>query len=429
MVQHNNNSSSVPRAQTPHTTNKSGYQLRSQEMKEERSKRKNLQQQNVSNPTLILGPITRLEHEKVLHHQIYNESASSSQDTSSETMTNTEVHMLDQDKHTKKTIEAFAPIATTKPSPIYRVLISLDIILICLLLVRRLPLDTISSFLQELWTYWSNFWTGYHLVAASSIQEMESSSDNSTMYYDTTVTSSTVMFVMSMIKHGFYPFLLFVPSLVVLSAAVASLTTMDMDATRRKTLSFISISSAGMFIFLSVMVAFAETSRWILLGVTSVVGPVVLMLLARLSVVNANQCVGDVYIQMPGMWSNNGLHWSSVVGKDCQHFASTTIKLIGFVFAFLPFLAGFMYLVSPPYLLVIPVSSLTTCTITGIFGILPMLISIAVIGVGAKVTLWMMTKLFRVYSWAVNKSFAMLLFLTCLALLMSTRELNIPSYL
>ena len=423
MVQH-----IITRTQTPHTTNKSGYQLRSQEMKEERSKRKNLQQQNVSNPTLILGPITRLEHEKVLHQQIYNESASSSQDTSSETMTNTEVHMLDQDKHTKKTIEAFAPIATTKPSPIYRVLISLDIILICLLLVRRLPLDTISSFLQELWTYWNNFWTGY-LVAASSIQEMESSSDNSTMYHDTTVTSSTVMFVMSMIKHGFYPFLLFVPSLVVLSAAVASLTTMDMDATRRKTLSFISISSAGMFIFLSVMVAFAETSRWILLGVTSVVGPVVLMLLARLSVANANQCIGDVYIQMPGTWSTNGLHWSSVVGKDSQHFASTTVKLIGFVFAFLPFLAGFMYLVSPPYLLVIPVSSLTSCTITGIFGILPMLISIAVIGVGAKVTLWMMTKLFRVYSWAVNKSFAMLLFLTCLALLMSTRELNIPSYL
>ena len=132
---------------------------------------------------------------------------------------------------------------------------------------------------------------------------------------------------------------------------------------------------------------------------------------------------------MPGTWSNNGLHWSSVVGKDSQHFASATVKLIGFVFAFLPFLAGFMYLVSPPYLLVIPVSSLTTCTITGIFGILPMLISIAVIGVGAKVTLWTMTKLFRVYSWAVNKSFAMLLFLTCLALLKSTRELNIPSYL
>ena len=429
MVQH-----IITRAQTPHTTNKSGYQLRSQEMKEERSKRKNPQQQNVSNTTLILGPITRLEHEKVLHRQMYNESASSSQDTSSETTTNTDVHMLDhvhtldQDKHTKKTIEAFAPIATTKPSPIYRVLISLDIILICLLLVRRLPLDTISSFLQELWTYWNSFWTGY-LVAASSIEEMESPSDNSTMYYDTTVTSSTVMFVMSMIKHGFYPFLLFLPSLVVLSAAVASLTTMDMDATRRKTLSFISISSAGMFIFLSVMVAFAETSRWILLGVTSVVGPVVLMLLARLSVVNANQCIGDVYIQMPGTWSTDGLHWSSSVAKDCQHFASTTIKLIGFVFAFLPFLAGFMYLVSPPYLLVIPVSSLTTCTITGIFGIMPMLISIAVIGVGAKVTLWTMTKIFRVYSWAVNKSFAMLLFLTCLALLMSTRELNIPSYL
>ena len=184
-----------------------------------------------------------------------------------------------------------------------------------------------------------------------------------------------------------------------------------------------------MFVFLSVMVAFAETSRWILLGLTTVVGPVVLMLLARLSVVNARQCVGDVYIQMPGMWSNNGLHWSSIVGKDSQHFASTTVKLVGFVFAFLPFLAGFIYIVSPLYLLVIPVSSLTTCTITGIFGIMPMLISIAFIGAGAKLTLWIMVKLFRVYSWAVNKSFAMLLFLTCLALFMTTRELNIPSYL
>ena len=429
MVQHIDNSSSAPtRAQTPHTTNKSQYQLRSQG--------KNLHQQNVSNPTLILGPITRVEHEKLLQQQIHYESAISSPqdtDTCSETATNTDVHVqhvLDQDKHiNKKPIQAFASIATTKPSPIYRVLISLDIILICLLLVRRLPLDTISSFLQELWTSWNNFWTGY-LVAASSIEGAESSSENSTSYHDDTVTSSTVVFVMSIFKHGFYPFLLFVPSLVMLSAAVASLTTMDMDATRKKTLSFISISSVGMFIFLSVMVAFAETSRWILLGVTSVIGPVVLMLLARLSVVNARQCIGDVYIQMPGMWSNNGLHWSSIVGKeDSQHFASTTVKLVGFVFAFLPFLAGFIYIVSPLYLLVIPVSSLTTCTITGIFGIMPMLISIAFIGAGAKLTLWIMVKLFRVYSWAVNKSFAMLLFLTCLALLMTTRELNIPSYL
>ena len=135
------------------------------------------------------------------------------------------------------------------------------------------------------------------------------------------------------------------------------------------------------------------------------------------------------------IWCNNRLPWCGIAGKDVsQHYVMTTATLLfGFVFVFIPFLAGLFYAISPPFLLAVPASSLATCALTGMLGIIPMLLSILVVGAGAMMTFWTLTKLFLVYEWAVEKSFSTILFLTIVALLMMiTGELNmklIPTYL
>ncbi len=62
-------------------------------------------------------------------------------------------------------------------------------------------------------------------------------------------------------------------------------------------------------------------------------------------------------------------------------------------------------------------------------GILPFLVSLAALIVGVKMALWLLTKLFSIYSWIFQRNFSMLLLLTCIALMMTTQQLQkIPSY-
>lgn len=311
----------------------------------------------------------------------------------------------------------------------YRALISLDIILIAILLVRLIPIKTISSSVQELMN-WYQIYTS-HVFAAASIESYNTTTNHINM------DMSRAQFVLSIIKDAFYPFLLFVPAMLSAAVAITSIEGRMIGSfmSISTILTYMSMAMAGLFIFFSTMVAFAETSRWMMLGVTSVITPIMLMLLTRLSVVYANGSSNE-YAHRMTVWCNNRLPWCGIAGKDVsQHYVMMTATLLfGFVFVFIPFLAGLFYaILSPPFLLAVPASSLATCALTGMLGIAPMLLSILVVGAGAMMTFLTLTKLFLVYEWAVEKSFSTILFLTVVALIMTIiGELNmkmIPTYL
>ena len=411
MNNHNNNSSSnsLDRAPTPVFGSHC-------EFKQSSKQKLDLTQKQSHNPALIMGPITRNSHEKMLHLQ-------QKKSTKAATMKNAavaeEAEEADQIVDKSKSGRAW----------VHRVLIIIDLLLMGILLSRLLPYEHILSLCKELWEGWNNLCTRFVVSAASEISELSDAANNFTIDETDVSSHKTMSCVTSIIKHAFYPFLLFVPSLIMIGAAVATIITLDTEG-RSKIVRLMCISSGGLFTFLSVMVAFAESSRWLLLGVTSVVIPVILMLLARLSVVYAGGTESSAQKSHTTPWIRIS-SWNNIVslGKESQHYALTTARMIGFVFAFLPFLAGFMYVVSPPYMLVVPVSSLTTCAITGVFGIIPMLVSILAVSIGVKATLWTLAKLIQFYSWAVKKSFSVLLFLTVIAILMTAEDLlRVPSY-
>ena len=276
---------------------------------------------------------------------------------------------------------------------------------------------------------WYQLYTS-HVVAAVSIEPFT----NTTINTDTDMTRS--QFVLSIMKDAFYPFLLFVPAMLSAAVAITSIEGRMIGSfmSISRILTYMSMFMAGLFIFFSTMISFAETSQWTMLGVTSVVTPIMLMLLTRLSVVYANGSSSGECAHRMTVWCNNRLPWCGIAGKDVsQHYVMTATLLFGFVFVFIPFLAGLFYAISPPFLLAVPASSLATCALTGMLGIIPMLLSVLVVGAGAMMTFWTLTKLFLVYEWAVEKSFSTILFLTVVALLMMiTGELNmkmIPTYL
>jgi len=235
-------------------------------------------------------------------------------------------------------------------------------------------------------------------------------------------------------KMASYPFLLFVPSLVIFSAAIASLAVEDEEANgrsnsaqltsgrdRTRVLKLMGMCTCLLFIFLAVLIACADTSRWKMMGVISVTTPVILMLSARLSVIYADTC--DVFAYASQGSCAAGLHWCRTVEM------LQVAKMLGFVFVFLPFLAGFFYVISPPYLLAVPLSFLTVCTLDGILGAMPSFISIICLIAWWKTAFWMLTHVFCLYSWFVKRTFSVLIFLMCIALVIAVQDLKVPSYL
>ena len=181
-------------------------------------------------------------------------------------------------------------------------------------------------------------------------------------------------------------------------------------------LTLLSVCTGLLFAFLTVLIACAEAGRWLLLGVISFVTPAILMVFTELSVVYGEASSGISFLGQGWTW--------------CRQVDMTTIvKLIGFVFVFLPFLAGFFYAISPPYLLAVPLSSLTTCSLAGVFGLRPFVLAAAFLIIGWNAGYWTLAKLFHAYSWVVKRHCSTLLFLTCLALFVATIQLQLPSYL
>ena len=385
-----------------------------------------LSPQSAPNPVLLMGPITRESHERLLQQQQLRQSAPK------EDTTTAYIELDDHGDIVKqpllKPFRRLASLDNSSSKPIYRALISIDIILIGILLVRLLPIKTISSSVQDLMN-WYQIYTS-HVVTAASIEPF----NTTTNHTDTDMTRA--QFVLSIMKDALYPFLLFVPAMLSAAVAITSIEGRMIGSfmSMSRILTYMSMAMAGLFIFFSTMISFAETSRWTMLCVTSVITPIMLMLLTRLSIVYANGSSNE-YAHRMTVWCNSRLPWCGIAGKDVsQHYVMMTATLLfGFVFVFIPFLAGMFYAISPPFLLAVPASSLATCALTGMLGIIPMLLSVLVVGAGAMVTFWTLAKLFLFYEWAVEKSFSSILFLTIIALLMMiTGELNmkmIPTYL
>ena len=376
--------------------------------------RQHNQTKNSQNPTLILGPITREKRSKLQCKKSSKALCNRTTPSKKKTRRTHTQHLKIMAQKPETAPEATKSLATT------RLLISIETILMAILLIRLLPFKFIVPIFQELWNDRDKLSMSHEVVASPTGIE--------------SLNNSMVHAMVKYTKMAAYPFLLFVPSLVMLSLAIVSATMDDAENVgrntilerrngRKRVLKLMSISTSGLFIFLSVMIACADTSRWIMLGVISVVTPAILMLLARLSVVYSDASSG--YAEESKGMCTNGLSWCSIAVDGSQYYASKAATLLGFVFVFLPFLAGFFYMVSPPYLLAVPLTYLTTCTITGIFGVIPLVISmICIISLS-----WMLTKLFRIYFWFVNRNFSMLLFLVCIAMLMTTLGVQVPSYL
>ena len=400
------------------STNTTTPQVDSKRRRHHHSHPHQRRQQNV-----IMGPITRAKHDKAQHKKRarYHQVPPSRLNVIEEA---NHVHH-DENPNQQQGAKAVPHLAAQG------LLVAMEILLLALLLLSLLPLKHITLHFQELlndWDEWSRkllTWMqtkmGIYIVVASPT-EIESLA----------LTNSTVHAMIKYAKMASYPFLLFVPSLLMISAAIFSVTAADQTKSERRSgrqrvLTFMSICTGLLYLFLSVMLACAETSRWITLGLISGATPVILMLLARLSVVYADTHSGGHHV---GVLSSGD--WTTGLSQGASGIAKA-VQLLSFVFVFLPFLAGFFYVVSPPYLLAIPFSSFTTCTIAGIFGVLPSIISIACLIIGCKMAFWAMRKSFGIYTWLVrmlvNRHGTLLLFLTCIALTMTIRELQVPSYL
>jgi hypothetical protein len=96
----------------------------------------------------------------------------------------------------------------------------------------------------------------------------------------------------------------------------------------------------------------------------------------------------------------------------------TLLKMLGFVFGFLPFVVGFFYFaLSPILLLMIPLSSLILCVVNGLYpppGFLVLVSMIVGISLGFRVAVWMLLGTYQLYSWLLQINQYMILIILLL---------------
>lgn len=306
-------------------------------------------------------------------------------------------------------------------SPAHRFLISTEIALtILLLLARMLSPDGSEKYTPIHGQEWGAPAVS-PAIAPAQMDSMRNSTANEA--------------VMRYAKMALPVFALFVPSLVMLFAIVY-MSTIGYAANngikdarrqrkmmlneRRWIIRLISISSSGLFVLLSMLVATAEMHSWVLLSALSIGTPaMIVVLLASLPVVHAR----SEYM------CTNPFSWCMV--KSSSYYTLRAIRLASFVFIFLPFLAGLFGLVSPLCLLAVPFSSLVTCTLAGVLGtVVPALLGVFV---ATKITYWAMTRIYSIYNGLADRSFLLLALILSSAILLSMvgerLQHNVPLYL
>ena len=355
---------------------------------------KHFYQQQTPNPTLVLGPITREKREEFQHTNSSSARYTAIYFTS-------DSHEADQEPEPNEDVsqqpnEVTATTATTNKSTLLqRFLVSLDFIMIAILLFHlfKTKADIFQEMINRLFP---------SPVVVASLMELDG--------LENTTTQELIKYA----RMTLYPFLLFLPPLIMISVVIASITVDDTEDTgqmnnmaqavtarrrkrHKKTLNYLTMYTVSMFLFLTAMITCASTSRWIAFGVLSGAFPATLMILARLSVVHASTSGGF------GCVSPGEADW-----LDWEHWYSNTempngAKILSFIFIFLPFLAGFVYVtLSPLLLLALPLSSLATCVVTGLLGMIPLCIAVMSILLGWKSAHWTLSNLFYIYTCALG---------------------------
>lgn len=90
-------------------------------------------------------------------------------------------------------------------------------------------------------------------------------------------------------KMALWPFVLFVPSFFLYSQLIIGMTSENQSRDRKTMTWKVLLSLISLFAFLEMMLAMADTSKWTLLGITSVF-PLLMMILARFSMTSADVC-------------------------------------------------------------------------------------------------------------------------------------------
>ena len=95
-------------------------------------------------------------------------------------------------------------------------------------------------------------------------------------------------------------------------------------------------------------------------------------------------------------------------GRSILLFLSETL---GFVFIFLPFTAGMLHrLLEPFYILSVPLSSLTVCTIAGLspVSLIGLFFSVIFLFIGMTFVYLTLLMSYRIYSWLIHRHFVLL---------------------
>mmetsp|Transcript_8470 Transcript_8470/g.12171 ORF Transcript_8470/g.12171 Transcript_8470/m.12171 type:complete len:306 (+) Transcript_8470:42-959(+) len=92
--------------------------------------------------------------------------------------------------------------------------------------------------------------------------------------------------ILTYAKMALWPFVLFVPSFFLYSHLIIGMTSENQSRDRKKMTWKVLFSLLSLFAFLEIMLAMADTSKWTLLGITSVF-PLLMMILARISMASA----------------------------------------------------------------------------------------------------------------------------------------------
>lgn len=438
-------------------------------------------------PMVYYGPLTFEAHER---YQQNKEAPNIVTHSSSDSA----VTAKDEPKKTTRTLPTVAEVVVVITTTSLAFVVAIPFGLLVFFLIEssiRILRNTLHSF---------------RIASAADAAIMEIAEIiNKTSFEEVGLTSVSAA-ILKYAKMAPWPFVLFVPSFFLYSHLVVGMTSENQSRDRKKMTWKVLLSLISLFAFLEMMLAMADTSKWTLLGITSVF-PLLMMILARFSIASADM-YGSLDILSPcgnytvaattmdsveGMerkfsisrhkvllWCTLSLtssfcpqytaqtpaaiasaivlvaffatiaHSCSLVDRKRNHrnrlstthgvFAALSIseaiilakewysersillflaETLGFLFIFLPFIAGIVHrLLEPLYILSVPLSSLAICTITGLspVSLIGLVVSILLAFIGTNILLCTLLLSYRFYSWLIHRHLTLLIFFAWLVM-------------
>lgn len=129
--------------------------------------------------------------------------------------------------------------------------------------------------------------------------------------------------------------------------------------------------------------------------------------------------ISTLLLSVVNLMTNKRRGRSETNARDPYYIVTTSVKLFGFIFAFIPFLAGCFYsTVSQVLLLAIPLTSLAMCTVAGLYvpNLMNLLLSISLLLIGARIVYWFLLLAYHFYSWMLETNQSIFLVVTLIAI-------------